>query len=75
VEVQPVAQIPLVLLVLVVMMGLLIISDLFTAPIMTLLRRRFPNLPAESEGFLVWGTLIMVAFVFGLLVMYLLLHP
>jgi len=70
-----VAQIPALLLVLVVVIGLLIISNLFVNPIMTLLRRRFPNLPDESEGCLVWGALIITAFVLGLLVMYLLLHP
>lgn len=69
------AQIPIVLLVLVVMMALLIIGDLFTEPIKTMLRHRFPNLPSESEGCLMWGALIMTAFVFGLLVMYILLHP
>lgn len=69
------AQIPAVLLVLVVIIILLIISDLFAQPIMASLRRRFPNLPDQSEGYLVWGTLIITAFMFGLLVMYLLLHP
>ena len=69
------AQIPAVLLVLVVVIGLLIISNLFAEPMMALLRRRFPNLPDESEGCLVWGALIMAAFGFGLLVMYLLLRP
>jgi len=74
VEVKPMTQMPAILFVLVVMMGLLIISGVFAEPMMVLVHRRFPNLPAESEGCLVWGTLIMAAFAFGLLVMYLLLH-
>ena len=68
-------QIPAVLLVLAVMVGLLVLGDLCAHPITAWLSRRFPGLPEDREGYFLWGTVVVIAFAFGLLVMYLLLRP
>lgn len=67
-------QIPAMLLVLVVMVGLLILGDLCAHRITAWLSRRFPDLPEDREAYMLWGTVVVIAFAFGLLVMYLLLR-
>lgn len=66
--------ITMVLLVLVIAIGLLIVGGVFAEPITTFIHRRFLGFSYEGDVFIVWGGLMLTAFVLGLLVMYLLLH-
>jgi hypothetical protein len=63
-----------VLLALVIAIGLLIIGGVFAEPIAAFIHRRFSSFSYEGDTFMVWGGLMLTAFVLGLLVMYLLLH-
>lgn len=63
-------QIPILLLVLIIMIGLLIMGGLFSNPIITFIQRRWPKFSAEDDTFLLGGGLMMAAFILGLLVMY-----
>lgn len=67
-------QITVVLVTLVAMISLLIVGGVFAEAITTFIHRRFPHFYYEGDTFLLWGGLIITAFVFGLLVMYLLLR-
>lgn len=67
-------QIPILLLVLIIMISLLILGGLFSTPIMAFIHRHLPNFLAEDDTILLWGGLMMAAFIMGLLVMYLLLR-
>lgn len=62
------------LLTVVIIIGLLILGGVFVEPITGLIRQRFLGFAYEGDIFLIWGGLIISAFVLGLLVMYLLLH-
>lgn len=63
-----------VLLTVVIIIGLLILGGVFVEPITALIRQRFPGFAYEGDTFLIWGGLVISAFVLGLLVMYLLLR-
>jgi hypothetical protein len=65
---------PVLLLVLITMISLLIMVGLFSNPIMAFIHRRRPNFSVEDDTFLLWGGLIVAAFILGLLVMYVLLR-
>lgn len=67
-------QIPILLLVLVIIISLLIMAGLFSNPIMAFIHRRLPNFSGEDDTFLLWGGLMVAAFILGLLVMYVLLR-
>ncbi|GIK42926.1 MAG: hypothetical protein BroJett011_67590 [Chloroflexota bacterium] len=63
-----------ILLALVIAIGLLIIGGVFSEPIAAFIYRRFSNFSYEGDTVMMWGGLMLAAFVLGLLVMYLLLH-
>jgi hypothetical protein len=73
--VNPVSEIPGVLLAVVAMIGILILGGVLAEPIAAVVHRYFPNISYEGERWLLWGGFAVAAFVLGLLVMYLLLHP
>ena len=66
--------IAVVLPALIIVIGLLILGGVCAEPIAAFIHRRFSNFSYEGDIFMVWGGLILSAFVMGLLVMYLLLH-
>jgi hypothetical protein len=66
--------IPVLLFLVVTGVALLVLSAVFAEPITLRIRRYFPGVQFEEEGFLLWGLLISAAFVTGLVVMYLLLR-
>jgi uncharacterized membrane protein len=63
------------LIALVLLISLLIMGGVFANPITRLLQQHWPNHVFEAEQFLLWGGLLLTAFVTGLLVMYLFLRP
>jgi len=67
-------KLPTLLFALVVIIVTLILGSIFSGSITTWLRLRF-NWSRGGEDVLLWGLLILTAFSFGLLVMYLLLRP
>lgn len=62
------------LMLLTVLICLLILGGLFAKPINGLVQRRLANRGYEGEQFLLWGGMLLAAFVIGLVVMYLILH-
>jgi hypothetical protein len=68
-------QIPALFLALIVMIAILLLGGVFSEPITALIHRRLPGFSYEGDRFLLWGLLIIAAFAFGLMVMYLLLRP
>jgi hypothetical protein len=67
-------KLPALLGALVVIIVILILGSAFSESIAGWLRLRF-NWSRGSEEVLLWGLVILTAFSFGLLVMYLLLRP
>jgi len=67
-------KLPALLVALVAIIITLILGSIFSESITGWLRLRF-NWSREGEDVLLWGLLILTAFSFGLLVMYLLLRP
>jgi hypothetical protein len=67
-------KLPALLFALVVIIVTWIFGSIFSESIMEWLRLRF-NWSRGGEDVLLWGLLILTAFSFGLLVMYLLLRP
>jgi hypothetical protein len=67
-------KLPALLVTLVAIIITLILGSIFSESITGWLRLRF-NWSREGEEALLWGLLILTAFSFGLLVMYLLLSP
>jgi hypothetical protein len=67
-------KLPALLFTLVVIIVTWIFGSIFSESIMRWLRLRF-NWSRGGEDVLLWGLLILTAFSFGLLVMYLLLRP
>ena len=67
-------KLPALLFALVVVIVTLILGSIFSESITSWLRLRF-NWSRGGEDALLWGLLILTAFSFGLLVMYLLLGP
>lgn len=63
-----------VLLVFVIAIGLLIGGGVLAEPIAAFIHRRFSNFSYEGDAFMIWGGLLLAAFVLGLLVMYVLLR-
>jgi uncharacterized BrkB/YihY/UPF0761 family membrane protein len=63
------------LLALVVLIGLLIFGGLFANAIHSFAQQRLPNHGQEGESLLIWGGMLLTAFLMGLLVMYLFLRP
>jgi hypothetical protein len=63
-----------VLLALVIAIGLLIVGGVFSEPIVAFIHRYFSSFSYQGDSFMVWGGLMLSAFVLGLLVMYLLLR-
>ncbi len=66
--------ITVVLSVFVVAIGLLIVGGVFAEPIAAFIHRRFSSFSYEGDTFMMWGGLLLAAFVLGLLVMYVLLR-
>jgi len=66
--------IPVLLFLIVIGIFLLILSAVFAEPIISYIRRYFPNAQFEEESFLLWGLMLSAAFVFGLVVVYLFLR-
>jgi hypothetical protein len=62
------------LIVLILLISLLILGSVFANPITAFVQRRLPNRGCEGEQILLWGGMLLAAFVIGLLVMYLFLH-
>ncbi len=63
-----------ILICLSLMIGLLIAGCIFARPISTFMQRRYPNFAYDGETLLLWGGLLVAAFGFGLVVMYLVLR-
>jgi hypothetical protein len=61
------------LIVLVVLVSLLIVGGVFADPIAAFVQHRLPNRGYEGGQLLLWGGMLLTAFVIGLLVMYLFL--
>jgi hypothetical protein len=64
----------ILLIVLVVLISLLIVGGVFANPITAFVQQRLPNRGDEGEQLLLWGGMLLTAFVIGLLVMYLFLR-
>jgi uncharacterized BrkB/YihY/UPF0761 family membrane protein len=60
-----------VFLAILVTLGCLIAGGLLADRIEAFMRRRVSNCTVEGNSLLLWGLLILAAFVFGLIVMYL----
>jgi hypothetical protein len=73
-EVSLMDPILVVLLALVIAIGLLVLGGVFAEPIAAFIHRRFSSFSYEGDTFMVWGGLMLTAFVLGLLIMYLLLR-
>jgi hypothetical protein len=67
-----VSNLPELFYALVLVIGGLIFASIFSQPIQTLVRRRIPGFTVADDSILLWGSLILTGFVFGLIVMYLL---
>jgi hypothetical protein len=67
-------QMPIVLVSLSLIIGLLILGCIFVKPITAFMQRRYPNFAYDGETLLLWGGLVIAAFGFGLVVMYLVLR-
>jgi MFS-type transporter involved in bile tolerance (Atg22 family) len=67
-------KLPALLGALVIAIIILVLGSVFSEPIAGWLARRF-KWSNGAEDTLLWGLLILTAFSFGLLVMYLLLRP
>ncbi len=67
-------QFPTVFLALIAAIVILILGGVFSEPIADWLHRRF-NWSYEGEQLLLWGLIVLSAFTFGLMVMYMLLKP
>jgi hypothetical protein len=66
---------PFLLLFLVILISLLIVGGVFANPIAAFVQERLTNRAYEGEYFMLWGGLLLTAFITGLLVMYLFLRP
>ena len=64
----------LLLLTIVSLIGLLIVSSVFADHLAAFAQQYLPNHGDEGEQLILWGGMLLAAFVTGLLVMYLLLH-
>jgi len=62
------------LLTLLFLISLLIVGSLFTKQITAFVQRYRPNHGDEGEQLVLWGGLLLAAFVTGLLVMYVILQ-
>lgn len=65
---------PVILISLSLMIGFLIVSCIFVKPITAFIRHHYPNFAYDGETLLLWGGLLVAAFGFGLVVMYLVLR-
>lgn len=65
---------PVILVSLSLLIGGLIVSCIFAKPITTFIQRHYPNFAYDGEMLLLWGGLLVAAFGFGLVVMYLALR-
>jgi hypothetical protein len=66
---------PVILLTLSLIIGILILAGIFVKPITAFIQRRYPNFSYDGETLLLWGGMAIAAFTFGLVVIYLVLHP
>lgn len=64
---------PIVLVGLILAIVLLILSSVFSDPLIMLIHRYVPNFSYEGESLLLWGSAIMAALVIGLIAIYLLI--
>jgi hypothetical protein len=53
----------------------LILGGLYSDALNSFLARRIPQLEFEGDRLLLWGMLVLVAFVLGMIVMYMTLYP
>lgn len=67
-------QIDTIVAALVVIIAVLIMGGIFSEPIAAFVRRRLPGFTYEGEVFLIFGSLVIAAFIIGLVVMYILLR-
>ena len=67
-------QMPVILLSLSLIIGLLMVGGLFVDPITAFIQRRYPKFAYDGGTLLLWGGLLVAAFGFGLVVMYLVLR-
>ena len=67
-------RMPVVLLILSLIIGLLIGGCIFAEPITAFVQRRYPHFFYDGETLLLWGGMVLAAFAFGLVVMYLVLQ-
>lgn len=65
---------PVVLLILSLIIGSLILGSIFVKPITAFIQRRYPNFSYDGDTLLLWGGMVIAAFGFGLVVMYLVLR-
>jgi hypothetical protein len=65
---------PVVLLILSIIIGILILAATFVKPITAFIQRRYSNFAYDGEALLLWGGVVLAAFAFGLVVMYLMLR-
>jgi hypothetical protein len=65
---------PVVLLILSLIIGSLILGGIFVKPITAFIQRRYPNFSYDGDTLLLWGGMVIAAFAFGLVAMYLLLR-
>ncbi|MBI5029367.1 MAG: hypothetical protein HZB51_02480 [Chloroflexi bacterium] len=67
---QPIA---FLLIALVTVIILLIVFSVCSESILAFIHRRMPNFTYEGESLLLWGSVIIATFVFGLIAIYLLI--
>jgi hypothetical protein len=65
---------PVILISLSLLIGFLIAGCIFARPITAFIQHRYPNFAYDGETLLLWGGLLVAAFGFGLVVMYLVLR-
>jgi hypothetical protein len=53
----------------------LILGGVYSDNVNAFLCNRIPQLAFQGERLLFWGMLVLVAFVFGMIVMYMMLYP
>jgi hypothetical protein len=65
----------ILLIFLLVLISLLILGGAFAQPISGFIQQRLPTRGYAGEQFVLWGGMLLTAFMIGLLVMYLFLRP
>jgi hypothetical protein len=66
-----VSNLPVLFYTLVLLICALLVGSVFSQPLKALVRRRIPGFSFADDSILLLGSLFLTAFVFGLIVMYL----